>query len=214
MRGYREVTYPRWLDDEFAGRLNLRERWQALEENAPAAVHPARPNGYRSMRPLLWQDFLEESDQTGSLTCSETRHPYLDIRVLRFMLSLPAVPWCCDKYLMRRAFAGVLPRAVLRRPKSPLAADPEYQRARALGMPGLPVREALPGYVNPGRFPATVSANVEEYRTDMRPIALAYWLRGLENSKTASLLEEERNGTTEQPPCFDRQSGQEALSNS
>ena len=54
----------------------------------------------------------------------EHRHPLTDLRVVEFALRLPPVPWCVDKELFRTVMAGVLPPAVVRRPKAPLAGDP------------------------------------------------------------------------------------------
>jgi asparagine synthase (glutamine-hydrolysing) len=54
----------------------------------------------------------------------EHRHPLLDLRLVRFALSLAPVPWCVDKHLFREAMRDALPPVILRRPKEPLAGDP------------------------------------------------------------------------------------------
>jgi asparagine synthase (glutamine-hydrolysing) len=47
--------------------------------------------------------------------------PLLDSHVVRFVQSVPSIPWRQQKTLARRAFHGILPDAVLRRPKTPVA---------------------------------------------------------------------------------------------
>jgi len=51
----------------------------------------------------------------------EVRLPILDTRVLRYVFSVPAIPWCQHKQLPRVAYRGILPDQILDRPKTPLA---------------------------------------------------------------------------------------------
>ena len=53
----------------------------------------------------------------------EARFPFADIRLVEYLLNIPAVPWCVDKYVARQAMAGRLPDPVLTRPKAVLAGD-------------------------------------------------------------------------------------------
>ena len=48
----------------------------------------------------------------------DSRWPLLDTRLLSYVLSVPSVPWCQQKEIVRRAFAAELPPAVIRRPKT------------------------------------------------------------------------------------------------
>lgn len=41
---------PKWLNQDFASRLHLRERWEDIEQPAPQCPHPMRPGAYRSIR--------------------------------------------------------------------------------------------------------------------------------------------------------------------
>jgi asparagine synthase (glutamine-hydrolysing) len=181
-RGYGKRHFPVWLNSDLASRLRLRERWEKLQSQPPP-VHPTRPGAYRAMSISLWQDLFENHDIVGSRTSSEVRHPYLDLRMVRFLLSVPAIPWCCNKHLSRRALAGALPRQVIRRLKAPLAKDPEYERARRLAMPKFPVTEAFLCYAVPNLIPGSPGKNIEEFRADMRAISLAHWLYALSLGK-------------------------------
>jgi asparagine synthase (glutamine-hydrolysing) len=182
LQGYRKPHFPVWLNSDFASRLEMRERWEKLQSGLPP-VHPTRPRGYRAMSISLWQDLFESFDILGSRTSSEVRHPYLDLRMVRFLLSVPAIPWCCNKYLSRRALAGALPRQVVSRPKAPLAKDPGYERARRLGMPKFPVTEAFLCYAVPELIRGNPGKSIEQFRADMRAISLAQWLYDLPSIK-------------------------------
>jgi asparagine synthase (glutamine-hydrolysing) len=46
--------------------------------------------------------------------------PLMDTRVISYVLSIPPIPWCQRKHLVREAFAGRLPAPVLARPKTPV----------------------------------------------------------------------------------------------
>jgi asparagine synthase (glutamine-hydrolysing) len=56
---------------------------------------------------------------------AELRCPLLDSRVLQFVVDLPPIPWCQEKRLPRRAYRGVLPDAVISRPKTGVAGSYE-----------------------------------------------------------------------------------------
>jgi asparagine synthase (glutamine-hydrolysing) len=113
---------PRWLNPSFAERLDLRARWAHMAAEPPA--HPRRPYAVRALTLPQWVDLFESYDP-GVTSCPvEVRHPLLDLRVVDYALSIPPVPWCMDKTLLRAATRDVLPDSVRCRPKSPLAGDP------------------------------------------------------------------------------------------
>src|ERR1019366_2635559 len=53
--------------------------------------------------------------------------PLLDTRLMELVFSIPPVPWCQKKELIRRSFSGELPPEVLRRPKATLTGFFERQ---------------------------------------------------------------------------------------
>jgi asparagine synthase (glutamine-hydrolysing) len=113
--------YPEWMNPELESKLQLRARWEQIRSDSPAAttspVHPIRPRGYASLNIPLWQEMFEGLDPARTQFPYEVRHPFADVRMLRFLLSVPPVPWCRSKYIVRRAMRGVLPERVLRRVK-------------------------------------------------------------------------------------------------
>jgi asparagine synthase (glutamine-hydrolysing) len=173
------VPFPAWLNDSFSARLDLPRRW--IEAQTPVAPsHPVRPVGYRSLQSPLWQSLLEDCDAACTGVPVETRHPYLDLRLIRFMLSVPSLPWCMGKHLLREAARGVLPEEVRRRPKTPLSADPLFERSRQESTSSLPeATPALAAYVDLDRFSRSKSESTAQFHVNLRLQGLHWWLRGL-----------------------------------
>jgi asparagine synthase (glutamine-hydrolysing) len=111
----------------------------------------------------------------------ETRHPYVDIRLLRFMLSVPALPWCRRKHIVRCATRGVLPEAVRSRPKTPLNGHPECEQVKRRGMPPMFKARALVPYVDATRLSGSPARTVTSVQSDLLLVAFSYWLRDRES---------------------------------
>jgi asparagine synthase (glutamine-hydrolysing) len=181
----REV-FPAWLNEEFATRFECRARWHAAQRasRVPAASpHPIRPRGYDGLNAIDWQSLFEHCDISGALSQAEIRHPFLDLRVLQYMLALPAMPWCRNKLIIRRSMRGALPRDVLRRKKTTIPVSPDLTRVLASGLPRPVLAPDLLKYVNPGRM-TTVPKDSLELRGALRPLGLSYWLQDLAQQPT------------------------------
>ena len=85
-----------------------------------AAPHRTRPDAVGYLADPIWQSVLESSQAAYTGVPIEIVWPLLDARVIEFVFSIPPVPWCQHKELLRRAFRGELPREVLARKKAPL----------------------------------------------------------------------------------------------
>ena len=163
--------YPRWLSPSFEGRQELRERWrQAQAEDGPQPS--PRAGAYRSLASPVWRSVLDPGDPGMSGVPLELRHPLIDLRLIRFALALPPVPWCVGKELFRAAMRERLPAALLRRPKTPLAGRPISAGLAA-------ARRPLVGALTPelGEYVdvATYRADCEALRMDRHASgALAY----------------------------------------
>lgn len=172
--------YPAWFEKSFESRLDLRTRWnQYMNRRIGSVVHPVRPKAYQSFTGPLWAPLFEDFDAANTSAPLVVSHPYIDLRLLRFLLSVPALPWCRSKYLLRRAMRGVLPAAVLQRPKSPLRTDPVWEWARQAGLPPVVPSPLLARYVRTD----LVSNGLESpssFRAHLRVRSLNDWLRNLE----------------------------------
>ncbi len=116
--------YPQWLNPDFEARLQLKERWREINELERQAIHPLRPQAYQDLLSLRWQPFFESYDSGFSHVPVEVRFPFLDLRLLNFLLAIPPLPWFVNKHILRTAMQGKLPEEVRLRPKTPLMGDP------------------------------------------------------------------------------------------
>jgi asparagine synthase (glutamine-hydrolysing) len=172
-----QQVFPCWLNDDFAARSKCRERWAAHQRRS-SSPHPVRPLGYESFNAARWQPLFEDCDIQGALGRLEFRHPFLDLRLLQYMLALPAMPWCRNKLIIRRAMGAELPGDVLRRRKTTMPVSADWARVVASGFPRLVPAPGLSAYVNANRVPSA-PGDVVELRAALRPIGLNYWLQDL-----------------------------------
>jgi asparagine synthase (glutamine-hydrolysing) len=173
-------TVPRWLRPEFVERLRLVERIRDLGEGGDR-THPWHPNAVASFTCPIWQDYFAGYDLHEALAPVHWRHPFLDLRLLQFMLSVPPVPWGWKKQLIREAMRGRLPEAVVRRPKTPLALNARAEMIRRHGRPQLCGSNIMERYVTPALLPPTdappgelmqsLSAHVLDHWTSVSPTA-------------------------------------------
>ncbi len=180
-------AFPGWLAPDLESRLGLRDRWiQAHHE--PQVSHPVRPYAFRNLAYLMrLSNFFEYGDAGVTRVPLEHRHPFMDLRLQEFCLSLPPLPWCVKKTILREAMRGILPEPVRRRPKSPLAGWPEMELLREPDAQWIdhfvPARD-LARYVARDRIPPVCAGTDREERwRDMRPLSLSFWLRNLESAR-------------------------------
>ena len=172
--------FPPWLNEDFAQRLQLRDRWDLLDrEDANAAA--VRPVAFESIVAPSWTNLLESHDPGLTQVPVEVRHPFFDLRLLNFLLALPALPWCSDKQLLREAGRGALPEPVRLRRKSPLRADPLVMLLQEPGSAWVDSFEPAPmlaPYVDRSRIPP-VWGEKDTWTAwiHLRPLSLNFWLR-------------------------------------
>jgi asparagine synthase (glutamine-hydrolysing) len=176
--------FPKWISPELEQKANLRERFREL--NRPALrEHTVHPAAYAAFQSGYWSGFLETEDAGWTGVALETRTPLLDLRLLRFLLRLPPVPWCVDKELVRKAMQPYLPKAIVQRPKTTLVRDPveaaqtdrgwrpEYQKSPS---------SQIQSFVNWSSWSETLKSAKGLLSWDnLRPPALECWLKDIEN---------------------------------
>ena len=177
--------YPGWLNRHLEKRLGLRQRWDALTRatNPTTAV---RSVAYEAMVDPFWPRLFEGCDTGVTGVPVEVCHPFFDLRLVDFLLALPALPWCSDKELLREAARGILPDAVRLRRKSPLPADPliallrQPESAWVDSFKGVP---ELGQYVERRLIPKVFGEkDVWAAWIHLRPLSLNSWLRSMEQS--------------------------------
>jgi asparagine synthase (glutamine-hydrolysing) len=164
---------PPWLRDELVAQTGLRERVQAFR--SPPRTHPWHPASVASFGTASWQALFSSLDVDEECAPLVWRHPYLDLRVLNFLLSVPPVPWARNKLVMRKAMANRLPPEILARKKTPLAASAMQRVLSEKSLPPLANRQALECWLDPERLPSRPGAGGAEAL--LAAHALDYWLR-------------------------------------
>jgi len=175
--------FPRWLNPGFEAKLHLKQRWTE-RTNPTVPEHPHHPRAYQALHSGYWADVLEREDAGWNGVRLEARAPLLDLRVLRFMLRIPPVPWCMNKELARKAIGRRLPQPVVDRPKTPLPRDPISLCAKPLDWP-----ERFRGgwgpiemFVNWTKWCETLNEPQGSLSwLSIRPISLLCWLKAVEN---------------------------------
>ncbi len=178
--------YPSWLNPDFEARCGLREKWLARRPIS-GKEHPLHPDAYTSLHSGYWSSVLETEDAGNTQVLLETRAPLLDLRVLRFLLRVPPVPWCMDKELTRRSMQGHLPTEVLNRRKTPMARDPlEVCLATGKWTPKLPNRSPalMHRFFDWERWSATLKSKPGfTVGANLYPLVLVEWVKDVENGR-------------------------------
>ena len=174
--------FPQWLAEDFSKRMNLRERWKEWGEHPKLAFdHPIRPKAHASLSLPQWTHMFEH--ENGGLTQQplEIRYPFLDLRIVNYLLALPPFPWFFHKMLLREAMAGRLPESVRMRPKTPLQEDPVSRQVRRKGIESLNQIRWSPytdKYINRSALvPPRGKMNAEQTSNNLRPYCLNIWLQ-------------------------------------
>ena len=169
--------YPAWIDEPFAKRTNLRERWQASFRHEPIRKQSAR---IRALNSKMWAPLFEGYDPNVTKLDLEVRHPFIDLRLVEFLLAIPTAPWCVNKHILRQAMRGRLPAAVVDRPKTSLAGDPALQlvrRASVRWLDSFEVSPQLERFVNLDRRQLLADEQTSDgLWASLRVYALNHWL--------------------------------------
>jgi len=174
--------FPSWFNKAFEGRLGLRHRWEEIHTET-VSPHPTRPQSYASFATDFPMGGAESFDAEETKAPAVCLHPFWDLRVLRFLLTVPAVPWCRGKYLIRTALRGLVPEAVRLRPKTPLHGYPDLEQIRRFGVPEWPAASEIERYVDVAALRAGgghIDEGHEELDFTLRAFGLHYWLAGVE----------------------------------
>jgi len=182
--GFKEPSFPPWLNPEFESRCGLRARWE--EERAkqarPSSLHPVRPDAYESFTGPLWHALFEGMAPGNTGVALEGRLPFVDLRLLRYMLAVPAMPWCRVKYLQREVMRGILPEPVRRRRKTILRGDPVWEMLRGSKLPDLKSAQSE-AYLSPRRVPESAGSDRVSFHRDFAPRGLDYWFQNRQESR-------------------------------
>jgi asparagine synthase (glutamine-hydrolysing) len=173
---------PRWLAPEFVRRLNLQERTKQWSRLLPdSQSHPVLTQGHASLSSSYWASMFEIEDPGVTRCPVELRHPFLDLRVVNFLLALPPFPLFFEKKLLRAAVAGRLPESIRTRRKSPLASDPlvaHFRRHPPAWMDQLTWSKEIEAYVDTSMLSGfRKEPPLAKVAENIRPFCLNFWLQ-------------------------------------
>ena len=180
-------SFPSWVTRGFAERMELVDRWE--HEWAQACSPSNRIETYLRSRSSGFSHLLEALDPGQTFARVEVRHPLADLRLVRFVLSIPAIPWCLNKQILREAMRGRLPEEVRCRPKTNIPARPrlrlQLDRDRERWKHYLRSAPGLGEYVSIPRAEEAIerfeARNFQEAYVVIAPLSLAVWLKRLRN---------------------------------
>jgi asparagine synthase (glutamine-hydrolysing) len=190
-------VFPRWLAPEFAQRLDLEARWRQCGRPHVDPAHPLLPKAHASLSLPQWTRMFELGDPGATRCPVEVRYPFLDLRIVNYLLALPPFPWAFQKTLLREAMAGRLPETVRRRPKTPFTDDPvvdQLRRPESAWVDHVQLSDEVGRYVNRSALgPLSTEKNSESALMAIRPLSLNFWLQSAQRVRY-NLLSEVRNG--------------------
>ncbi len=170
--------YPTWINDNFEKRLNLSTEWEELWS------HIKYNKSLLTHKEILQKSLVDADWNTDGIfmksdfTLPEKRDPFLDLRMLEFILSLPALPWLFNKHILRASMKGLLPDEVRSRPKTLLGPLHHVLATKAENNwleTWKPSRKTA-HYIKK-TFSFNTSADNTQHYLDSRPIILDTWLK-------------------------------------
>jgi asparagine synthase (glutamine-hydrolysing) len=176
----RRNELPGWIAPEFARRIGLEGRWQECAILAmPAEQHATHSKAHASMLLPHWSNMFELQNPGVTRWPVEVRYPFLDLRMVDYLLAVPPFPWLYKKQLLRTAMAGRLPEILRLRRKTPLSADPVSKMFRDRGAT-LVNEQQLSGQICEFVCPSAMGGFCGNIASaPLRPFALNLWLKSV-----------------------------------
>ncbi len=170
--------FPPWLNQDLTKDLGLRERWERAQCPPETPAHPDRPDAYKILTDPAWPRIFESYDAGVTRIPVEVRHPLFDVRLVKYCLGLPPIPWCVDKTLARAAMLHCLPDAVRLRPKSFSADGVAPRLAASAQVDSWDPSPELAQFVDRSLVPVLAQPGAS-WDPHLRPFALNEWMKHL-----------------------------------
>ena len=165
------ILLPSWIKRSFSKRTNLAARLKHSQTDPVDVASPLNP---------IWTALFEGYDPGATKLALEVRHPFMDVRLVEYLLSIPTSPWLINKHILREAMKDQLPASVLNRNKTPLAGDVALQlatRASVRWLDSFEVSPQLRAFVNLNCRRKFLDEETSDARwANLRVFALNYWL--------------------------------------
>ncbi|MGA2810839.1 MAG: asparagine synthase-related protein [Candidatus Acidiferrum sp.] len=187
------APFPKWIASDFAAHHDLRARWRTGQPlPTPPHRHPIHPTAHASLYLPQWTRMFELENPAATKCPVEVRYPFLDLRVVEYLLALPAFPWLFQKMLLREAMAGRVLDSVRLRPKTAFPGDPLLEQLRRRPFGGGSASDGLRDkplvrwapeageYINASLLsPLHAKMKTAQVNQDARPFCFNFWLQSV-----------------------------------
>jgi len=134
-----------------------------------------------------WTRHFELENAAVTRCSTEVRYPFLDLRVVAYLLAIPPFPWFFQKGLLREAMAGRVLDSVRLRPKTFFAGDPVLERLRRPNpFAEKDIANRAPRSDEAGRYincsflaPLHGKMTSEQVNQMARPLSFNFWLQSI-----------------------------------
>lgn len=174
---------PDWITPQCGKGADIADRWNTRTKNVRRPSHPVLPRAHAVLNLPHWSRLFEMDDPGVTQFPVEVRYPFLDLRVVEYLLALPPFPCFFGKQLLRRAMSGRLPEAILRRKKTPLMGDPltaVIQRGACDNLGHMPWNPGVERYIDLHKWRSpNRDMSPDRAALEVRPLCLNFWLQGV-----------------------------------
>src|SRR5205814_753519 len=124
-----------------------------------------------------WTHMFERENAGLTPYPLEVRYPFLDLRIVNYLLAIPPFPWFFEKILLREAMAQRIPERLRMRRKTPLAGDPvsaQLQKTGAERLNQIPWSEDSDRFMERSALvPLDGEMSAQQIRTHLRPYCVS-----------------------------------------
>lgn len=188
----RNRNIPDWINDDFATKHNLDERFRTLlmRKINPNSAQESMTNGG------LWRRIFCWNDPGFTHIPIKVAHPFFDTRLLEFSQTLPPFPWLYDKTILRQSMRNYLPDTVIQRPKTPLPGNGLQSILTSGASPNryqeLLNNKQLLQFIDPIYLQSALkdlnTSNKRHFKSIIRISTLSDWLIGAKKTPTWQLI--------------------------
>lgn len=179
-RGSR-MEVPPWISPDFARRFDLKRRFKHFRLPDVSPPHPILPVAHASLELPQWPRLFETGDIGLTHESVEVRYPFLDLRIVEYLLALPPFPLFLHKKLERDAMKERLPEVILERPKTPLGPRPCLVALRKAGNRAFRRIDWHCDVAPYVRYESVFGEDETQYPTTgsscIRPVCFNFWLQ-------------------------------------
>jgi asparagine synthase (glutamine-hydrolysing) len=170
---------PDWIHPDFRETLQLNSLIEEFYERMQSKIHPRHPNAYNLLQLPDWSadDLFTPQD----FTFTEKRDPFLDVRLIKFLFSIPSNPWFINKHILRESMRLHLPKEIINRPKTNMG----YMLTEIFSMTNPSILDTwtttpiLSNYIIKEKVPSFLSTKIDEESKyiNLRAYILNDWLK-------------------------------------